>query len=471
LTSVDTGDVHLELSPTTAIAEGLGRRALLDTEVLRRALYDGRLRALAIFLASMAVTRLFDATVVHQLSVAVAFTLAWTFAAHVAERSLRTVRIVAGQGGVAAFAAVAGLGVASGIGFWVHSAAADRSEVFVMTLLVFLIILAAEIAKARLFVMRTRILLVGGGQGSVDVIESLAYDKWKPFMVVGVVDDHAGVPAIGGVDVLGPVSELRGIVGEVVPDLVVVTADRGRPEVFKGLASVAGLGFRVVGLPELYEHAFGRVPVRSMTDAWFMSVLHLYQRSYTRVSKRAFDLFVASLGLLLTAPLFPVIALLVRRRGGPIFYRQTRLGEQGKHFTMWKFRTMGADSESSGAVWAQKGDPRSTNVGHLLRVARLDELPQLINVLRGEMSIVGPRPERPEFLAMLQESVPFWTQRHLLRPGITGWAQLRAGYTADSQATEEKLAYDFWYLRHQSLIVDFLICARTLPTLLLAAGR
>jgi exopolysaccharide biosynthesis polyprenyl glycosylphosphotransferase len=255
------------------------------------------------------------------------------------------------------------------------------------------------------------------------------------------------------------------------PDLVVVAVDRGRPEVFSGLGNVASLGFRVVGLPEFYEHAFGRVPVRRMTDAWFMSILHLYQRSYSRRSKRAFDIAGALFGLLLTAPLFPLIALLVRQTDGPIFYRQTRLGEQGRLFTILKFRTMRIDAELNGAVWAQESDPRMTSVGRLLRATRLDELPQLINVLRGEMSIVGPRPERPEFVDLLEESVPFWSRRHLLRPGITGWAQLRSGYAADSLATEEKLSYDLWYLRHQSLIVDALICARTLPSLLLAAGR
>ncbi len=208
-----------------------------------------------------------------------------------------------------------------------------------------------------------------------------------------------------------------------------------------------------------------------MTDAWFMSILHLYQRSYSRRSKRAFDIVVSLLGILLTAPLFPLIALLVHRTKGPIFYRQTRLGEQGRPFTILKFRTMRTDAETNGAVWAQEFDPRMTNVGRLLRASRLDELPQLINVLRGEMSIVGPRPERPEFLSMLEQSIPFWSRRHLLRPGITGWAQLRAGYTADSRATEEKLSYDLWYLRHQSLVVDALICARTIPSLLFAAGR
>jgi exopolysaccharide biosynthesis polyprenyl glycosylphosphotransferase len=340
-----------------------------------------------------------------------------------------------------------------------------------MALLVFGILLVLDVAKVRFSILRSRILLVGGRQDASDVIEVLAQDRRRPFTAVGVVEDEPTTTTIAGIEVLGAVRDLRRIVTEVSPDLVVVTATRGRPEVFAGLGSVAGLGFRVVGLPEFYEHAFGRVPIRRMTDAWFMSVLHLYQRSYSRTSKRAFDITVATFALLLTAPLFPLIALLVKRTRGPIFYGQTRLGEQGRPFRILKFRTMRMDAETAGAVWAQQGDPRTTQVGRLLRKTRLDEIPQLINVLRGEMSIVGPRPERPEFLGLLEENVPFWSRRHLLRPGITGWAQLRAGYTADAVATEEKLSYDLWYLRHQSLIVDVLICARTLPSLLLCAGR
>jgi exopolysaccharide biosynthesis polyprenyl glycosylphosphotransferase len=255
------------------------------------------------------------------------------------------------------------------------------------------------------------------------------------------------------------------------PDLVVVAAERGRPEVFAHLASVAELKFRVVGLPEFFEHAFGRVPVRNVTDAWFMSILHLYQQSYGRMIKRFFDIAVASVGLLLTAPLFPVVAVMISTTRGGVFYRQTRLGEHGRPFKILKFRTMTVDAESDGAKWAQDADPRATAVGLILRRTRLDEIPQLINVLMGDMSIVGPRPERPEFHSLLEEQIPFWSRRHLLKPGITGWAQLRAKYASDAQATEEKLAYDLWYLRHQSLVVDFMICVRTLPMLLRAAGR
>jgi lipopolysaccharide/colanic/teichoic acid biosynthesis glycosyltransferase len=151
-----------------------------------------------------------------------------------------------------------------------------------------------------------------------------------------------------------------------------------------------------------------------------------------------------------------------------VILRQTRIGEHGRPFTIYKFRTMRADAEAPGeARWASSGDPRVTRVGGLLRRLRLDELPQLWNVLRGDMSIVGPRPERPEFLAQLQEEVPYWTRRHLIKPGVTGWAQIRRGYTADVAGSSDKLSFDLWYLRHRSLLVDVAICIQTIGTLLI----
>jgi exopolysaccharide biosynthesis polyprenyl glycosylphosphotransferase len=437
---------------------------------MRQALHDGRLRGVLIFFASLAVASTFESSQQQAVAACAVFTASWILCTHLVERSLSTVKVVAGRLGVAALSALTGLAVAGGASFWLPGMG-NRREVMVLALLVFCIVLGTEAAKSRLAVLRSRILLVGR-EGTSELVDLLARHDRIPFTAIGVVDDdrEPALP-VAGAPVLGSVGELQRIVEETMPDLVVVAVDRGRPEVFSGLGNVASLGFRVVGLPEFYEHAFGRVPVRRMTDAWFMSILHLYQRSYSRWSKRAFDILGATAGLLLTAPLFPLIAIFVRQSEGPIFYRQTRLGEQGRLFTIFKFRTMRVDAESNGAVWAQESDPRMTSVGRLLRATRLDELPQLINVLRGEMSMVGPRPERPEFVQLLEESIPFWSRRHLLRPGITGWAQLRAGYAADSLATEEKLSYDLWYLRHQSLIVDALICARTVPSLFLAAGR
>src|SRR5207244_8332575 len=157
--------------------------------------------------------------------------------------------------------------------------------------------------------------------------------------------------------------------------------------------------------------AFGRLPVRHLTPAWFMSVLHFYRRPYTRLAKRTFDTVVAGAALLAAAPLLPLIALLVKRTPGHVIFRQTRLGEGGRQCTMLKFRTMRADAEANGhALWAEARDPRITGTGRFLRRTRLDELPQLWNVLRGDMSVVGPRPERPEFLELLQEAVPYWTR-------------------------------------------------------------
>jgi exopolysaccharide biosynthesis polyprenyl glycosylphosphotransferase len=195
----------------------------------------------------------------------------------------------------------------------------------------------------------------------------------------------------------------------------------------------------------------------------------LYRRPYSQFAKRTFDVTVSLVLGLLVCPVLPVLALLVRR-SGPVIFRQVRLGEGGRPFTIYKFRTMRVDAEANGAVWASEHDPRITPVGRFLRKMRLDELPQLWNVLRGEMSIVGPRPERPEFVAQLEAEVPFWGRRHLVKPGVTGWAQVRRGYTADAAGTGDKLSYDLWYLRHRSLVVDLAICVKTFSTLVTASG-
>jgi exopolysaccharide biosynthesis polyprenyl glycosylphosphotransferase len=314
----------------------------------------------------------------------------------------------------------------------------------------------------------TRILVVGGGSGTEELIGILSSHPRSRFEIAGIVAEaplslSPHVPHWG-------ILELRQAVLFTRPDLVIVAVDRGRPRVFERLTDVAAEGFRVVGLPEFFEHAYGRVPVRHLSPAWFMSVLHLYQRPYSRTAKRTFDITVALVGLLLILPLLPVIGLLVLTGGRPVIFTQRRLGEYGRLFTIYKFRTMRQNAETGGAVWAADADPRVTPFGRVLRKTRLDELPQLWNVLRGDMSIVGPRPERPEFLPLLEEAVPYWTRRHLLKPGITGWAQITHGYSDDEMGTVEKLSYDLWYLRHRSILVDVMICLRTLPYLFTGTG-
>jgi exopolysaccharide biosynthesis polyprenyl glycosylphosphotransferase len=327
-----------------------------------------------------------------------------------------------------------------------------------------------ETAVASSLAARRRTLLVGTGAGGVDLLEDVSLAPRLPFDVVGVVDDERKTDQVAGVPVCGAVEALAEIVERLRPQLVVLASADCRDDALDRLVGVGHLGFSVVDLPEFYEYAFGRLPVRSLTPQWFISIVHLYRRRYPTLAKRTFDIVVAGTALLLVAPLLPVIALLVRRTPGPIVFRQTRLGEGGAPFTIYKFRTMREDAETDGAVWAAEHDPRVTAVGRILRRTRLDELPQLWNVLLGDMSIVGPRPERPEFVAELEAEVPFWRRRHLVKPGVTGWAQVRRGYTADAAGTGDKLSYDLWYLRHRSLVVDLAICVKTVSTLLSGSG-
>jgi lipopolysaccharide/colanic/teichoic acid biosynthesis glycosyltransferase len=170
-------------------------------------------------------------------------------------------------------------------------------------------------------------------------------------------------------------------------------------------------------------------------------------------------------------PLLPVIALAIRADSpGPVFYRQRRVGQNGREFQIIKFRSMRTDAEQNGAVWAQEGDPRVTRVGRFMRRVRIDELPQLWNVIRGDMTLVGPRPERPEFTSLLQSELPGYAHRHSVKPGLTGWAQIRYRYASSVQDTAKKLEYDLYYVRHRSLLFDIKIMFLTIPVILHMRG-
>jgi exopolysaccharide biosynthesis polyprenyl glycosylphosphotransferase len=327
----------------------------------------------------------------------------------------------------------------------------------------FVVSAAWETIALRHVAPAVRLLLVGtSGTAAETLLRDIRRGRAGGYELIGVVcPEEAPGEVADQVRVLGRVDELDRVIAEHRPDLVVLTPLK-HEETFVRLLDAASAGFRVVELAEFYEYAFGRVPIEDLPHEWFMSVLHLYRRPYSRYAKRSVDVAGALVLCVLTLPLFPLLALLVRRTPGPVFLRQIRLGEHGKTFTIYKFRTMRADAERPGqAVWAGADDPRITPTGAFMRRTRLDELPQLWNVLRGEMSLVGPRPERPEFLEELSRSVPNWTRRHLVKPGLTGWAQVRQGYAASAEATSVKLSYDLWYLRHRSLTVDLAILLRT----------
>jgi exopolysaccharide biosynthesis polyprenyl glycosylphosphotransferase len=319
-----------------------------------------------------------------------------------------------------------------------------------------------EAAVRRTSVGRRRVLVIG----SDTMAETMAGELRKAGvreleLVAHVADGEVDRPA-AEVPLLGGLAELVPIVEAQRPDLVVLTDEKTYADAVDRLLDVPGARFRVVGLAGFLEYALGRVPLDRVTPAWFMSILHLRQPHYARWSKRAFDVALAAFGLIVMSPVLLAVAVAVRATGRPVLYRQTRVGEGGRLFTIYKFRTMVRDAEANGACFACERDGRTTPCGRFLRRAHLDELPQLWNVLKGDMAMVGPRPERPEFVEVLERTVPFWTRRSLVRPGVTGWAQLRCGYAAEAGEMAEKLSYDLWYLRHRSLVVDLAICLETI---------
>jgi exopolysaccharide biosynthesis polyprenyl glycosylphosphotransferase len=314
---------------------------------------------------------------------------------------------------------------------------------------------------------KRRVLVVGPSQAADEVAEAVAFDGSARFTLVGAVDDGPDHPFH-----VGRVSALPRIVDRERPDLIVLGDGEYSSQAIDRLLATSSHDFKVVGLAHFFDYAFGRVPIDELTPSWFMSILHVWQRPYSRIAKRTFDIAFASIGLVLAAPFMLVIAGLVRLSPGPIIYSQTRVGEGGRQFRISKFRTMRQNAEVGGRpTFTQVNDPRITRIGRLLRKTHLDELPQLWVVLKGDMSIVGPRPERPEFIPMLEEAVPFFTRRLLVKPGITGWAQLRRDYASDVEGAKDKLSYDLWYVRHRNVIVDLAICARTVSTLFLRSGR
>ncbi|HEY8192741.1 MAG TPA: sugar transferase [Gaiellaceae bacterium] len=359
-----------------------------------------------------------------------------------------------------------GLVGVSAVALWIPGMGMQLSTILALGVSVFTLTTIWEVIAQRVTGKR-RVLIVGTSRCAATVADAVEFEGHAPFAVVGAVDDEPTDTAR-----LGSVAELSRIIDEQRPDLIVLTDGESSTNALDRLLATPSSGVKVIGLAHFFDHAFGRIPLEDLRPTWFMSIIHVWQRPYTRFAKRTFDIVCASLALVLAAPLMLLIAGLVRLTAGPLVYRQTRVGEGGRHFTMHKFRTMRLDAEEPGRpAFAEERDPRVTSVGRVLRKTHLDELLQLWDVLKGDMSVVGPRPERPEFIPMLEKAVPFFTRRLLVKPGITGWAQLRRDYASDCEGAADKLSYDLWYLRHRTLTVDLAICAKTFSTLFSRPGR
>lgn len=231
-------------------------------------------------------------------------------------------------------------------------------------------------------------------------------------------------------------------------------------------------GIEVVDAPSFYEQLTGKLMIENITPSWFIFSNGFRRTGFGKVIKRSADLALSLVGIVVTLPLLPLIALGIKLTSpGPVLFRQVRVGQGDRPFVLLKFRTMVVDAEkTTGAVWAQKDDPRITKFGKFLRTTRLDEIPQLYNVLKGEMSLIGPRPERPEFVERLKEIIPYYSERHFVKPGVTGWAQVKYAYGASTDDAIEKLRYDLYYIKNMSLLLDVIIVLETFKVMLFGRG-
>jgi sugar transferase (PEP-CTERM system associated) len=231
-------------------------------------------------------------------------------------------------------------------------------------------------------------------------------------------------------------------------------------------------GIDVIDAPTFYEELTGKLLIENTTPSWFIFSNGFKLKTSTKFIKRIEDIVLSLIGLIITIPFLPLIALIIKIDSrGPVFFKQVRVGELNTHFELYKLRTMRQDAESStGAVWAQKNDPRVTRFGNFLRKMRIDELPQLYNVLRGDMGFLGPRPERPEFVSELKKVIPYYAERHFVKPGVTGWAQIRYPYGASVEDAIEKLRYDLYYIKNVSILLDMHIIVETIKVMLFGKG-
>jgi lipopolysaccharide/colanic/teichoic acid biosynthesis glycosyltransferase len=254
--------------------------------------------------------------------------------------------------------------------------------------------------------------------------------------------------------------------------LVVTGHDLHDPHTADKLTELAMAGVRLLRLRDYYERKLRRVMLEDLDDTWFLFDRPLRRRPVYGAFKAAVDLLAGLVGSLLAVLIAPLIWAAYRLEdNGPLFYRQERIGLHGRPFGMWKFRTMQVDAESNGPVWAAVDDQRVTRLGRLLRSTHLDELPQFFNVLRREMSLIGPRPERPAFVRLLGRAIPYFDRRHLVRPGVTGWAVIRFGYSDSVRDKWIIHEYDLYYLKHRSLLLDLEIALRTVLVMLTRKGQ
>jgi sugar transferase (PEP-CTERM system associated) len=320
-----------------------------------------------------------------------------------------------------------------------------------------------------------RILIVGSGNLAVELAREVLHRPDAGYRIIGFVGTDADLLGKSLINprVIGMTEELDKIVKRENIDRIVVAMGerRGQLPTNKLLQlSLAGEVTIEEG-QSFYERITGRVSLNMLRPSWLIFSGRGRQKKIAALARTVVHWLVALVGAILSLPIVIVTAILIKLESrGPVFYKQERIGKNGRTFVLTKFRSMRVDAEQDGPVWASKGDSRTTRVGRVIRKIRVDEIPQFWNILKGEMSFVGPRPERPHFVAQLAEEIPFYEQRHLIAPGLTGWAQIKYPYGASIEDARQKLQYDLFYIKNHGLVLDAVIIFETIKIILFGRG-
>lgn len=329
-------------------------------------------------------------------------------------------------------------------------------------------------AQSRMPGLKKRFLILGTGQLAVDLCHVLVSQNRWLVDIVGFLDGKAERVGARLVNpgIIGTYDQLAQAVEQYHVDTIVVCLEDRRSILpVQALLDFKAMGLDILDGHQLFEEASGRLSIDSLRPSALIFSTGFRRRLTSLVSKRLLDVVVSAVGLVVLLPLFVLVAALIRVDSpGPVFYRQVRVGLRGQPYMIWKFRSMRQDAEKSGPRWAQANDPRISRVGWWLRKTRIDEFPQLVNVLRGDMSLVGPRPERPVFVQELRKTIPYYDIRHTVRPGVTGWAQVKFRYGASQEDSHTKLQYDLYYVKNLSLFLDLKILMHTIRVMMLGEG-
>ena len=299
---------------------------------------------------------------------------------------------------------------------------------------------------------KNKTIIIGDDKSSQILAKKIKERPWLGYELIDILPrDKASI------------YELRNkIKKEKIDTLILSEKLESNPEILKEIYLFLPLEINFINFTKAYENITQKIPVSLLTHAWFLENLKQGEKDFYNKIKRILDIISASVILIISCVFTPFIAIAIKSEdNGPVFYKQQRIGKNGKPFLLIKFRSMKKDSEKNGAVWAEKQDLRITKIGKFLRRTHLDEIPQMLNILKGDISLIGPRPERPEFIEKLEKEIPFYNVRHLIKPGFTGWAQIKFRYSRSVIDSKEKFEYDLYYIKNNSLFLDIGILLKT----------